>query len=348
MKNIIKYDVLKKFIEDVFIKAWTSIEDAKIVTEVLIESDLRWIESHWINRILRYLTDIKKEIVLINNSPKIISNFWAIKVVDAKHCFWQKAWVFWMHEAILSAKEFWVWVVTIKNSNHFWIAWYYSLLACSEWMIWISMTNTAPLVVSTNWKKSVLWTNPIAVWVPTNIEYPWLMDLATSISTRWKIEIAAKLNKKICKWVAVNEDWNESENPNEILEAINNLKLWWLLTIWEHKGYWLSCLVDILSWVLSWSSFLNWVYWNKNPWVWHFFLAIDIKRFMKLEEFQKRMWDFIKILKSSSKDGIEVRVHWERAYKEKNKRLIEWIPFEKEYIDLLKDISKEYWIKLEI
>lgn len=348
MKNKIEYKKLKTFIEKVFIKAWASKSDAKLVCDVLLESDLKWIESHWINRLQRYLTDIKKEVILVKNSPKIISNFWAIKVVDAKNCFWQRAWFFWMQEAIKSAKKFWVWIVSVKNSNHFGIAWYYSLLAVKKWMIWFSMTNTAPLVVATNWKKSTLWTNPIAVWVPTNEKYPWLMDLATSIATRWKIEVAAKLNKKINKWLAVDKNWNDCNNPNEILEAINKLKLWWLVSIWEHKWYWLACLVDILSWVLSWSSFLDWVYSNKNSWVWHFFLAIDIKRFMKIEEFKERMWNFIKILKSSNKDNTEVRIHWERSFNEKNKRLIEWIPFEKEYIDLLKEISEEYEIKLSI
>mgnify|MGYP003900512453 CR=1 FL=1 len=67
MKKIIKYEKLKKFIEEVFIKAWASLEDAKIVTDVLIESDLRWIKSHWINRMQRYLTDIENH---LNSKPQ--------------------------------------------------------------------------------------------------------------------------------------------------------------------------------------------------------------------------------------------------------------------------------------
>ena len=69
---------------------------------------------------------------------------------------------------------------------------------------------------------------------------------------------------------------------------------------------------------------------------------------MELEKFKKRMWKFIWILKKSSKDWLEVRIHWERSFKEKQKRLKYWIPFDKEYFDLLKDISNKYDIQLDL
>lgn len=345
MKKI-KYSILKKFVKEIFESENINSVDAELIAEVLIESDVCWINSHWINRINRYLKAIQKKEIKIEMSPEVVNEFFATALVDANNCIGQKSWYFWMNKAIEIAEKFWVWVVSVKNSNHFWIAWYYSNIATQRGMIGITMTNTAPLVVPTNGKEAILWTNPIAIGAPSWWDYPWLMDFATSIVPRWKLEVASKLGKKIKKWIAVDSNWNYCTNPSQVLSSLETDRLWWLVNFGSHKWYWLGAAVDILCWVLSGSSFGKDVYSKWEPQVWHFFIAIDIKRFISLEEFKLRLSKLTEMLQSSAKEGSKVYIHWEKEYFEKQKRMKYWIPLEDEYFKLLKDLWEKYNVRL--
>lgn len=63
-KDIIAIDanILKNFMQDVYIGLGVPKEDAKIIANVLITSDLRGIESHGIQRCKMYYDRIKQGI----------------------------------------------------------------------------------------------------------------------------------------------------------------------------------------------------------------------------------------------------------------------------------------------
>jgi len=102
-----------------------------------------------------------------------------------------------MKLCVEKAKENLICFATIKNSNHYGIAGYYTLMALKENMIGISLTNSAPLVVPTFAKDAVIGTNPISVGIPTNKEKPFLLDMATSTVPRGKLEVYARLGEPI-------------------------------------------------------------------------------------------------------------------------------------------------------
>jgi len=77
------------------------------------------------------------------------------------------------------AKESGLCAVSIRNSNHFGIAGFYSMMALEKDMIGISLTNSQPLVAPTYGKTAVLGTNPISVAVPSGKEFPYVLDMAT-------------------------------------------------------------------------------------------------------------------------------------------------------------------------
>ena len=81
-------------------------------------------------------------------------------------------------------------MATVFHSNHYGIAGYYAMMALEHHMIGWCFTNTTPLVMPTFGKKIMTGTNPIAVAVPAEDERPWVLDMATSVVPRGKLEVA--------------------------------------------------------------------------------------------------------------------------------------------------------------
>src|SRR3989475_10447101 len=89
-----------------------------------------------------------------------------------------------MQIAIRKARQAAVAFLGVRNSNHFGLAGYYSMMALKAGMIGIASTNAAPLVVPTFGRTAVLGTNPISVAVPAGRGEPFVLDMATSRGPR--------------------------------------------------------------------------------------------------------------------------------------------------------------------
>jgi L-2-hydroxycarboxylate dehydrogenase (NAD+) len=87
--------------------------------------------------------------------------------------------------------------VSMRNTNHYGIAGYYSLEAMKRDLLGFSMTNSTKLVAPLWGAERMLGTNPIAIAFPAEEEPPVVVDLATSAVAYGKIEIAKRKNEQI-------------------------------------------------------------------------------------------------------------------------------------------------------
>ena len=85
-----------------------------------------------------------------------------------------------MELAIKKAQASGIGIATVRNSNHFGIAGYYSRMALPYNMMGICLTNTEAIVVPTFGKRSKIGSNPIAVSMPAK-PYPYCIDMSTSV-----------------------------------------------------------------------------------------------------------------------------------------------------------------------
>src|SRR5881409_1608860 len=93
----------------------------------------------------------------------------------------------------------------VRNSNHYGIAGYYSLMALEHNLIGVSMTNAGPLVVPTFGRTSILGTNPISLAAPAMKEKAFVLDMATSTVPRGKVEVYNRLGQPMPHGWAVDE-----------------------------------------------------------------------------------------------------------------------------------------------
>ncbi len=303
---------IKNFMKDVFIRLNIPKEDAEICADVLIVSDLRGIESHGIQRMKMYYDRIKAGIYNPKTEIKIIKESPTTAVIDGGlgmgHVIAYKS----MKLAIEKAKKYGLGAVAVRNSTHFGIAGYFSLMAIKEGMIGIAVTNTRPSVPPTSGVEPILGTNPLTAGCPTDEDFPFLIDCATSIIQRGKVEVYNRLKKTLPKGLVINNKDESEIDPTKILNNLGN-KTAALLSFGKkgeenggHKGYGYATLVEILSSALQGGIYLKdtaGIKENGKKYlkVGHFFLAINIENFIPLDTFRKITGNIMKGLRNSKK-----------------------------------------------
>ncbi|MFX1296360.1 MAG: Ldh family oxidoreductase [Promethearchaeota archaeon] len=307
------FDSLYNFMKDIFIVVGVPEEDAAICADVLIESDKRGIDSHGCARLFMYYMRIKRKQQLPLTELTIIKETPGIVRLNANNGMGQVASKKAMQMAIDKAKKNGIGMAVVENSNHFGIAGYYVLMATNQDCIGLCGTNARPSIAPTWSVEPMLGTNPFTFGVPTDWDFPWIADHATSITQRGKIEIYARLGKKAVKGWVIDENGNAATNSQQIVTDMLQLKtaLTPLGGIGEelggHKGYNYATFVEILSACLTQANMLQaCLGLNKNgsflPYnLGHFFIAIDPTAFCDLYTFKKKTGDLLRQLARAKK-----------------------------------------------
>jgi len=257
-EKIYSYQQLYTFALSIFLKMGCSNEDAILATSVLLSADLRGIDSHGIARLGGYVR--LWEVGRINATPniKIIHETPSTAVVDGDKGLGLVVAPKAMQIAIEKAKQVGTGWVSVKNSNHFGIAGYHAMMALSQDMIGMAMTNASALVAPTYSTEKMLGTNPIAVAVPAGNEAPFVADFATTTAANGKLEIAQRKNETIPTGWAQDANGNASNDAHILKQGGALLPLGSEKELGSHKGYALGSIVDIFSAVLSGASFGPW------------------------------------------------------------------------------------------
>jgi LDH2 family malate/lactate/ureidoglycolate dehydrogenase len=314
-------------------------------------------------RLSRYLTGIREGYIIPGAEFEVSEPAPAVAVVDARNGIGQVVSEMAMQLAIDKARKNGIGTVTVRNSNHYGIAGYYVLKALEHDLIGVSMTNSAPLVIPTHGARAVLGTNPIAFGAPAGRNRPFLLDTATSVVPRGKLEVYDRNKKQIPAGWAVDEKGFDSRNAGHVLKNLVGRIGGGILPLGGrgeefggHKGYGFAMLVDILSGVLSGSAFGPDVHNLKRethpgqvaaPRVGHFFMSVDIARFMPIDEFKQRMDDLIELVRESPRalDQDRIFIHGEKEYLRTEKNEKTGIPIADNVYNSLKKIGADSGIQ---
>ncbi|MEW8956844.1 Ldh family oxidoreductase [Clostridium sp.] len=310
----IDFETMHSFMIDVFKGVGVKEEDARICADVLIAADMRGIDSHGIGRLKPiYYDRIKEGIQEAVTNIEIVRDKMATAVIDGHngmgHVISKKA----MEMAIEKAKIYGMGMVVVRNSTHYGIAGYYPLMAVENNMIGITGTNARPSIAPTFGVENMLGTNPLTFAMPSDEEFPFFLDCATSISQRGKIEVYDRMGKDIPEGWVIDEEGNARTDTHEVLKDLVKGKaaLAPLGGIGEdgggYKGYGYATVVEILSAALQGGAFLKGLLGfdeegNKVPYrLGHFFIAIDVDHFIEVDKFKKITGDILRDLRNSKK-----------------------------------------------
>jgi L-2-hydroxycarboxylate dehydrogenase (NAD+) len=358
-KKYIQFEVIEKFMVNVLVKAGIPLEDAGIVSDGLIQADKFGFDSHGVNRLKPiYLDRIKDGILNPVTSYKIIREGPTTAVIDGQNGMGHVISYNAMKLAIEKARKYGMAMVTVRNSSHFGFAGYYPLMAVRENMIGITGTNARPSIAPTFGIENMLGTNPMTYGIPSDEPFPFLLDCATSITQRGKVELYAREGKDLPKGWVIDENGESKTNSSEVLKDLVSGKaaLTPLGGVGEetggYKGYGYATVVEIFSAALQQGPFMKMLTGSKDgkkvPYnIGHFFIVIDISAFTDPEDFKKTTGDILRELRASKKMPGQKRIYTagEKEYDTWIERKDKGVPFNKELLEEFRGLCNSYDLK---
>jgi LDH2 family malate/lactate/ureidoglycolate dehydrogenase len=248
-----------------------------------------------VGRLKYYYDRIRAGLHQPQTKIEVVRNAETTAVIDGHHGMGHVIAYRAMRLAMDKAREYGLGAVAVRNGTHYGIAGFYPLMAAKEGMMGLSVTNARPSIAPTFGAEPMLGTNPVAFAAPSDMDFPFCFDGATSISQRGKIEVAARAQKPVPEGWVIDDKGQVLTNASQILEDLGQAKAA-LLPLGGagelfagYKGYSLATIVEILSASLSGGAFMKDLLGyapdgSRRPFMLgHFFLAIDIERFVPLE-----------------------------------------------------------------
>lgn len=213
--------------------------------------------------------------------------------------------------AIAMAKRHGVGIAGVCNSNFFGAGAYYVNMAANACMIGLAMSNSFPKVVAHGGIKPVLGTNPFAFGAPRRNGDHLLFDMATSGLAGSTVREHIATNQPLPAGLAIDAEGHPITDARKVSEGA-------LLPFGGAKGYGLSLLVEILAGVLTGagvgdgvaSMYSDFARSGGNG---HFFMALDVTRWMDIETYHTRFDGLVAALKASG-DGVLLpgEIRWEQ------------------------------------
>ena len=332
-RPFVPWNLMRDFMTDAFVGYGVPLDDARICTEVLLEADRRGIESHGCNRFKPiYLDRIRKGTLKPTTELEVLKETPTTLVLDAHDGMGMVASHHMMERLIEKAKACGMAGGAIRNSTHYGIAGYWATMASDAGLIGLTGTNARPSIAPTFGVENMMGTNPLTFALPTDEDFPFCIDCATSIVQRGKIEYYARQGKPTPAGMVVGRDGSTMTDSEEILRALvgGQAALAPLGGVGEelagYKGYGYAAVVEILSAALSGGQFmkaLTGVAPNGSPQMYHlghFFFVVDPEAFMGAETFRKIAGDICRALRASEKAPGQ-----ERIYTAGEKEYLTWL-----------------------
>ncbi|MGM0396722.1 MAG: Ldh family oxidoreductase [Bacillota bacterium] len=348
-KTYVSWELIGDFMVAAFEKVGVPREDALICAEILMESDRRGIESHGVNRFKPiYIDRINEGILNPVTEWEIVRETPTTAVVDGHNGMGMVVSYKAMKLAIEKARKYGMGMVAVRNSTHYGIAGYYATMATEEDMIGITGTNARPSIAPTFGVENMLGTNPLTFGMPTDEHFPFVLDCATSITQRGRIEYYARMGKDTPAGMVIGSDGSAMTDSKKILKDLLSGEAAFapLGGIGEemggHKGYGYATVVETLSAALQAGSYLRMLSGigekgEKIPYpLGHFFVAIDTEAFMGAESFKRTTGNILREIR-----GSKVSPGEERIYTAGEKEYLKSLELEKEGVPVNEGVQKD-------
>jgi LDH2 family malate/lactate/ureidoglycolate dehydrogenase len=317
-------------------------DDALIVAQLMIKSDLVGADGHGLFRLPAYLKRIRAGGINLKPNIRIEREQGATALINGDnalgHLVMNKA----VSVAIEKVKEHSVCWVGSHYGNHSGAASVYVRKLAEQGFIGIYMAvGNANHMAPWGGIDLLLSTNPIAIAVPAGDHPMVLLDIATTVAAYGKVKLAAQKGESIPSDWMIDRQGQPITDPKRSAEGS-------LLPIGGYKGYGLAVMIGLLAGALNNAAVgKGTIDFNAHHDLitntGQTIIAVDPSAFGDKQEFINRVIDLVEDLKSSSTlPGInEIRVPGEGAAKMMASRMQQGILITPELLESLNNCAKE-------
>ena len=338
----VNHDLLRGLIEKLLLGAGATPEEAPIIARHSVAANLAGHDSHGVIMIPIYIDRVDKGDI-VPGAP------WEIKQETATstvvHGNW--GWGYVVSEratklTIEKAKKSQVAATTIVQQSHIGRVAAYPLMAAREGMIAIMTADSGrgpKAVAPFGGREARLGTNPICIAVPSALDQPLVVDMATSAVAAGKVNLAKAKGGEIPEGWIVDSEGRPTTDPHQFGKGGVLLPLGGQE---GHKGYSLAVMVEILSALLPGLGF------GVSPTGRHndgcFLACFNVEAFRPLDTFKQEVAEFAEYLKET-KPAVgfeEVLYPGEVELRTEAKRRADGIPVDDTTWGKLKALGEKY------
>ena len=247
----VKADRLENIANRLLQAAGASEEEAVIVSRHSIGANLAGHDSHGIIQIPTYIDRVKQghivpgapfEVVRETNTTTVIDGHWGFGYVVSERA---------MSMTIEKARQNSIAAATVFRQSHVGRVADYPVMAAQAGMIGMMTADSgrsAKSVAPFGGREARLGTNPICIAMPSDLDGPFFIDMATSAVAAGKLAVATARNAPIPEGWLLDKDGNQTTDPGALRQGGVMLPLGGPE---GHKGYGLSATVEIFSGILT-------------------------------------------------------------------------------------------------
>jgi L-2-hydroxycarboxylate dehydrogenase (NAD+) len=298
-------------------------EDAHIVTDILIEAELRGRATHGVIRVPALVKRIDAQ---PRTAMKLERDGAAYALIDGQANLGYLVAHRCAKTVIARTDRSGIGVVGAYNTSHCGMLGYYTSMLADAGFVAMAMCDTSPMIAPWGGKQAILGTNPISAAFPMQGGQV-LVDLSTAAITNGELLVAIKDGEQIPEGVALNADGAVTTDPESARAGA-------ALPFGGHKGYALAMMIQIFSGVLMGGDPVPER--GKNYGI--FLMGLDPEIFGAKADFMSGVHSLVEQVKNTDRPkGVsEILVPGERAFRERERRLSEGIEVDDDLIDEIK------------
>jgi uncharacterized oxidoreductase len=328
--------------------AGASAEEAAIVSRHSIDANLAGHDSHGIIQIPTYIDRIKLGHLVPGAPYQTVRESPTTTVVDGNWGFGYVVSERAMRTTIDKARRGNVAAATVFHQGHVGRVTDYPVMAAKAGMIGIMTADSGrspKQVVPYGGREPRLGTNPICIAMPSNLDGPMFIDMATSAAAGGKIDVASARGVQVPRGWLVDDEGNPTTDPSYYRSGGALLPLGGTE---GHKGYGLAVMVEIFSGILTGLGF------GVEPSGRHndgcFMAVFNVEAFRPLDDFKREVTELALYLKETPPAAGFTEVYYpgELEHLSTQRRRKEGIEVEDATWGKLETLAVEYGLAAEL
>jgi LDH2 family malate/lactate/ureidoglycolate dehydrogenase len=246
--RLVPADVLRAAVSAAFESGGLARGDADQVAEVLVDADLRGLESHGVQRAAVYLQRLRAGLAAGSEAIAEERRLGAAVRLDAGHALGPLAAIRAIDIACSLAREHAVGLVVAGGSTHFGHAGYYARRAAMRGLAAIVCSNGPGNMAPYGSRERFVGTNPLAIGIPLGARPEFVLDISSAATARGKIIRARDAGRAIPAGLAIDRDGRPTTDAGEALDGS-------VLPFAGAKGSGLALAIELLAATLAGADF---------------------------------------------------------------------------------------------
>jgi LDH2 family malate/lactate/ureidoglycolate dehydrogenase len=341
---------LTTLVESVLVKVGVPAANAALVAEAIVWTNLRAVDSHGVQLLPHYAGQIERGEIDVHTKGSVLDVSGVCLRYDAESGLGQVTSRECCAHAVRLAAEYGIGMVVARNASHFGSAGFWSHTISKHGYIGLTMCDASMQVPPWQGRERRFGTNPISVAVPHTSGEGWLLDMATTTVSLGKLEqIWLKGEPNVPYGWAVDRDGVPTTETASLLDG------GMLMPLGGYKGSGLAMMVEILTGVLAGGPFFGGKvtglrHKGRPMHANHTFIAIDVQRFLPLDEFQSRMELLVSEVKSAApaKGYDEILVAGDPEWRAMEQRRLHGVPIHEAIWKTVVDVADRLGVNVPV